>query len=60
MAELLADLSAGPCKTEGLVDRFIGDPDSFGPTEVRDHVLSLLFRLEELGLVERAVAADAG
>ena len=60
MAQLLADLSAGPCQTELLVDQFIGDPDSYGQFEVRDHVLSLLFRLEELGLIERSVAADAG
>lgn len=60
MAQLLADLSAGPCSTELLVDHFIGDPDSSGPSEVRDHVLSLLFRLEELGLITRTVATDAG
>jgi PqqD family protein of HPr-rel-A system len=60
MAQLLTDVSAGPCHTELLVDRFIDDPDSFGPPEVRDHVLSLLFRLEELGLIERVVAVDAG
>jgi PqqD family protein of HPr-rel-A system len=60
MAQLLENLSAGPCHTELLVDRFIGNPDSYGTSEVRDHVLSLLFRLEELGLIKRVVAADAG
>jgi PqqD family protein of HPr-rel-A system len=60
MGQLLAELSAGPCPTELLVDQFIGGPDSYGQSEVRDHVLSLLFRLEELGLIERVVAADAG
>jgi PqqD family protein of HPr-rel-A system len=60
MAQMLAHLSAGPCPTEVLVDQFIDDPDSYGQSEVRDHVLSFLFRLEELGLIERIVAADAG
>lgn len=58
-SQLLADLSASPCDTDSLVDRFVADPNTQASPDVRDQILTLLFRLEELGLIERVAAANA-
>ena len=60
MAQMLADLSQGRTDTQTLVDRFIDSPNSEQVSAILDHVMTVLFRLEELGLVERVTTDSAG
>jgi len=60
MAQLLADLSGSSGELEALTDRFAGAHGLQDRALVRHHVLSLLLRLEELGLMERLRRANDG
>lgn len=56
---ILDMLSSGAESADALVDRLSATNDSQDQAAVRKHVVSLLFRLDELGLIERVSSADA-